>query len=323
MITIRVKKVLFILLLTGLAQLCTGFEIPCPDQIQMIRFNTTSMSADKFEKDKILEFVQDLENTVQVENAEVSVPEDHNFHNVVTLIWENGQKETFCFHKLDDRWYMRDKDGIVYQNAEFICNYIEIVDVRQQSDVTIILNLPDTELLAFWPGDELLDERYVFAVQMRTLLDSGITEQEAEETVRDRMLRDMQWYQYAVENGYQIDNEALQEYMKRYIEDIKNAQNCEEFTDRLDSLGMTVTQYMEKQKELYRISETIQYLYNSKYSEYQHGSDYIGETYCNDFIEYWNHFQMDVLQPEMSEYDFSDFEEKLDEASEFFHSLEQ
>lgn len=93
--------------------------------------------------------------------------DEKEFHIPVTLHYTDGTKDTYCFFKVDDTFYMKNEAGSVYADADFIGEYVSLPeeqdtgfnqDSELQSGVSI--HLPDELALSMAKDMEVLDERY-------------------------------------------------------------------------------------------------------------------------------------------------------------------
>ena len=94
------------------------------EKLQYLQFNSTRMDVKKYPTQQLSRFWEDLGSTVSVENEEMKEPaEDKNFPSVL-LIYEGGETESLKFFKDSDKWFMETQDGTVYENADFITEWI-------------------------------------------------------------------------------------------------------------------------------------------------------------------------------------------------------
>lgn len=179
----------------------------------------------------------------------------------------------------------------------------------------ILLNMKLKELGIVYSTTDL---RAAFAMEMQLQLGKWNTMQEAAQAVRAELVWKMDQYQYAVCNGYALTQEELDVRMEEQDTIIKSASNFEEMELYYKECGTTYDTYSKDLREYSRIQFTIEKLKNSNYEEFRHGNDQIGDTICENAVEYWTYFLLDVVYPATETYNEENLIPLLDKAEEFY-----
>lgn len=305
-----------------------GIQIQALDNIEKIQLNTMRMDAKRYGKDRVSRIVDNIKSTVQVQEEKArEIYRGENYYTI-SLIYQDGTKDVFSFYEAQDEWYMETSDGEIYENAGFIVDCFGIKDVSTMdvstmdgSGGTISLDWIESskDILELGTQFDSFDLRYNFARDVRSSIGSGSIEDQAISFIRERWINEMKIYQYAVNEGYGISEEELTKRIERDINILESAANYEEAEKYYEEAGTTIRETLEKDRESYRISETINDMYSAKYEQFKNGQDEIAGKVYDDMRDYLNAFYMDIVFPEAENYDMSSFLQELDEAEEFYH----
>ncbi|MDE7206819.1 MAG: hypothetical protein K2N90_06635, partial [Lachnospiraceae bacterium] len=280
------------------------------ENISAVQFNTARTKA----KRNFQGFVDSVQNTVTAENKADSVQRADNY-DVVSLIYEDGAKDIFYFFNQDNMWYLETPDGGQYKNADFITDYIERVDITESK--TTFVQKPAVWQLELEKETEVFDTAFFFKeLVYYNVNERGMAKEEAINDARKSMQTDRTLYQYALENGYGLTRQEMQLLLQEEIAQAKLAENYEEVSALYREQGLILEAYLENREEKLAVSKTIGNLYNAKYEEFRHGKDTIKGQICENVTEYWNAFLLEEVQPQMAEYDFSEFQKELDAAED-------
>ncbi len=99
-------------------------SIPNPEAISQIQLRTVKISREDYPSKKLDNLLKSIEDTVLVESGKNKRLERNDEFTSVLLIYEDGTKEKFFFFENDGKWYMETEQGILYENAEFIKDYV-------------------------------------------------------------------------------------------------------------------------------------------------------------------------------------------------------
>ena len=277
-----------------------------------------------------LENLESISRADQVEKREIRREKDYL---VVTLGYENGEKENLFFFRPEDGedWYLQTGDGRIFEGAGFITDYVNIEEAAFGPE-------PQEGFALFMEPDELKqsaeltgrlkemgvffstgDMRALFADEMRTQRKLWETEKGALEAVAEELTQRMEQYQYALQKGYAPTEEEIDNRLEEITARIREASNFAEFETALKECGTTCERYLQDRREIYRISLATEKLYAAAYEDFRHGNDRIGDRVSGDFTEYWTYYLLDVVYPAMESYNENTLEPLLKEA--FYISL--
>ena len=160
------KRKIWIVLMT-LSAIClfSGWDRDTTkeEKLQYLQFNSTRMDVKKYPTQQLSRFWEDLGSTVSVENEEMKEPaEDKNFPSVL-LIYEDGETESLKFFKDSDKWFMETRDGTVYENADFITEWIPYEEPENTEDQPSVITSAEI--------DEELFVTYLDALKKKELSD--------------------------------------------------------------------------------------------------------------------------------------------------------
>lgn len=306
---VRIKKTsgflvaVFIILLTGCARQ-TDLQIPEISQVSAIQVNT--LRNDRVEGDRIEAFLKGMSEAAPVKEKESILARQEANDIYVTFYYKEEQKEldTYRFFQADGEWYLEDREGMVYENAGCIEDYIEITEAGGNTTTNIIL--PSKQLILLGAETEY-DIRYRFAL---------LAESRGESMTMNQMKLEEIIYQYALENGYELSSEEQAEWIESRQAD--KAENYEEAQAQYQEMGISLQEAIEGTRELEYQAAVRQKLYDAKYEEFRRGENRIGDTECGTVEEYWNTFIQNVIFPSMEEYDMTAFEAQAEEAEQYY-----
>ena len=178
------------------------------EKLQYLQFNSTRMDVKKYPPQQLSRFWEDLGSTVSVENEEMKEPaEDKNFPSVL-LIYEDGETESLKFFKDSDKWFMETRDGTVYENADFITEWIpyeESENTEEQPRVLTSVNI-DTELFGTYldilKNQELSDLEGEVAYKTAAFRQQGTASEKINDEVRRVFINRWKLFEYAKEKGF-------------------------------------------------------------------------------------------------------------------------
>ncbi|MDO4298810.1 MAG: hypothetical protein Q4C59_10125 [Lachnospiraceae bacterium] len=329
------KKILclFIPLLAFSAAPAAKAELALPDAeaVTAVQINTLKCAADKWGKSWISNLLKALNKAIPVQTPSSEELKKGDWYDTLCLSYEDGTKDIFCFFIENDIWYMEDTDGIIYENADFITDYITQGYALLGSEKETAKTTPDTgypiTTLSAPSGDtleldQLLDThdlRYHLTLKIRENIQSGLSEETAVTNAREWLKNRFLLYQYALGEGCEPTEEDFRESLEFYITSLEQAENYDEIKPYFEEAGTTLRQFLKKSKEQYRVHLTIQNLYQNISEEFRNGNDQIGDKVCENIDEYWSTFLLDTVYPAMEAHDFSEFTKQMDEAESFYY----
>lgn len=135
-------------------------------------------------------------------------------------------------------------------------------------------------------------------------LNNGYSEEQAEETAKNRLISKYSIYYYAKENGYEVTDEHIKSVIKKMKEDFAKASNRSDFEAFLNGLDMTSDEYFDSQYENLLIYETIanfkQNCFNNFSKEFD-SSKYSQQIFEDMFDEYYAKIVNDIILNEQIE----------------------
>ena len=295
-------------------------------QIDGFKFHHEFNGGKRFDR-----FAESLEAVAPIRDDEVQVG---NLGHVVTLTYEDETKERFQFIQAeadDSVWYVETEDGAVYQNAEFITEYIEgspwIENPGTATGTGIEINDPDglremirlrlnlEEMGLFYSTTDL---RAAFALEMLEQRSLFADEETALEMARTELAADLERYQYAVEHGYDLSEEELDARIAEWNDMLTASPDFGELETCYAGQGTTFEAMRGAQRESDRVRFVNQNLYDEVCKTFRRGNDRIGERVCENTEEYWLYYQLDVIAPAMEDYSEGTLTPLLDEAETFY-----
>lgn len=276
-------------------------------------------------------FAESLEAVAPIREDEVQVG---NLGHVVTLTFEDETKERFQFIQAeadDSVWYVETEDGTVYQNAEFITEYIAGSPWTEDSGIPtgagIAINDPDglremiqlrLELEEMGLSYSTTDLRAAFAMEMLEQRSLFADEEAALEMARTELAADLQRYQYAVEHGYGLSEEELDLRIAEWNDMLTASPDFEVLEACYAEQGTTFDAMRGAQREADRIRFVNRNLYDEVCKTFRRGNDRIGDRVCENTEEYWLYYQLDVIAPATEDYSEETLAPLLDEAEAFY-----
>lgn len=232
------------------------------------------------------------------------------------LHYEDGTKRLFWFFAEDGNWYMEDFGAVVYKNADFITEYIQVSNSEETAGT---FEFSNPYILDLYQKFDTLNMDYYFAREVIVELDYGRSEEEAIEAVRKRIMNRMLLYRYASSHGFDCTGQEVSERMEEYIRQVEKTENYDSVEKLFADKNITYREYMEKSKKEMGIRFAIDKLYQSKTQEFRHGNDTVKGVVYDKLQEFWAAFVEQVVYPEMNLYDSGDIERQLDDAEQYFH----
>lgn len=123
---------------------------------------------------------------------------------IVTLHGEEQSKESFFFYQdaeTKGRWYVKDEEQRIFQNVEFITEYIKV----SADDYAA-----EGKLKELGAAYSTTDMRAFLAVEVQNQKALYDTEEAAVAAARDFLKKKMAQYEYAVRKGYTLSDEELE-----------------------------------------------------------------------------------------------------------------
>lgn len=256
----------------------------------------------------------------------------------VTLRYEEGEKRaTLLFFQPEaeaEQWYVETEDGTIFEGGDFIEDYVNVARTEpegsEESAAGELLFEPEkiqqyvnlNRLLAdLGVSCSTQDMRALLAMETLDQMELWDTEEEALQAAREELAWRMQQYSYAVQEGYALTEEELDERITEKDAMITSAPNFSDLEAAFEECGSSYEEYQQAVREEYRITCTIEKLYDAVYEEFRHGNDRIGDTVCGDVAEYWSCYLAGIVYPGTEDWKETTLVPMLDEAEEFCDSM--
>ena len=255
----------------------------------------------------------------------------------VTLRYEGEKRATLLFFQPEaeaEQWYVETEDGTIFEGGDFIEDYVNVARTEpegsEESAAGELLFEPEkirqyvnlNRLLAeLGVSCSTQDMRALLAMETLDQMELWDTQEEALQAAREELAWRMQRYRYAVQEGYALTEEELDERMAERDAMIMAAPNFSDLEAAFAECGSSYEEYQQAVREEYRITCTIEKLYDAVYEEFRHGNDRIGDTVCGDVAEYWSCYLAGIVYPVTEDWKETTLVPMLDEAEEFCDSM--
>ena len=255
----------------------------------------------------------------------------------VTLRYEGEKRATLLFFQPEaeaEQWYVETEDGTIFEGGDFIEDYVNVARTEpegsEESAAGELLFEPEkirqyvnlNRLLAeLGVSCSTQDMRALLAMETLDQMELWDTQEEALQAAREELAWRMQRYRYAVQEGYALTEEELDERMAERDAMIMAAPNFSDLEAAFAECGSSYEEYQQAVREEYRITCTIEKLYDAVYEEFRHGNDRIGDTVCGDVAEYWSCYLAGIVYPATEDWKESTLMPMLEEAEEFCDSM--
>lgn len=255
----------------------------------------------------------------------------------VTLRYEGEKRAMLLFFQPEaeaEQWYVETEDGTIFEGGDFIEDYVNVARTEpegsEESAAGELLFEPEkirqyvnlNRLLAeLGVSCSTQDMRALLAMETLDQMELWDTQEEALQAAREELAWRMQRYRYAVQEGYALTEEELDERMAERDAMIMAAPNFSDLEAAFAECGSSYEGYQQAVREEYRITCTIEKLYDAVYEEFRHGNDRIGDTVCGDVAEYWSCYLAGIVYPVTEDWKETTLVPMLDEAEEFCDSM--
>ena len=255
----------------------------------------------------------------------------------VTLRYEGEKRAMLLFFQPEaeaEQWYVETEDGTIFEGGDFIEDYVNVARTEpegsEESAAGELLFEPEkirqyvnlNRLLAeLGVSCSTQDMRALLARETLDQMELWDTEEEALQAAREKLAWRMRRYRYAVQEGYALTEEELDERMAERDAMIMAAPNFSDLEAAFAECGSSYEEYQQAVREEYRITCTIEKLYDAVYEEFRHGNDRIGDTVCGDVAEYWSCYLAGIVYPATEDWKETTLVPMLDEAEEFCDSM--
>lgn len=303
-------------------------EFPPIEEITSVQQGSIKIDA-KHHKSQFTELMEYLEEAEPLDKeTSKTLHRQEAYTHPVIFRYEDKTKDFFYFFKENGNFYVETGEGNFYKNNDFGEAFGLIDPTEEQAtdndaaeeNIQVDMTEEDAaylkECMELETRFETLDTTFCFTTSVLRSIRDGNSEESAVTSTKENMLYEQKQYLYAVNNGYQISDEELDESMEAnllFAEPVKKAYEkiCAE-------AGTTYEEHLNKNRENFRKFFSINKLREAKRQEFRAGNDTINGKEYWDTTDYYNGFLLEVLYPEAENYDMSDYLKELDEAETYY-----
>lgn len=307
------RKILVILMTLSTVCLFSGWDRDetKEEKLQYLQFNSTRMDVKKYPTQQLSRFWEDLGNTTPAENEKPEEPaEDKNFPSVL-LIYEGGEIESLQFFKDRDKWFMETWDGTVYENADFITEWIPYEEPENTEDQPSVITSAeiDEELFVTYldalKKQELSDLEGEVVYKIAAFRQQGVPEEKIQDQVRQIFIKRWKLFDYAEKEGFFPTEEEQDQMVEDCIAKIKDQPYYAEYDKICKDAGLSFDDIVRKNKDLICELELTNKFYDDRTAEFREGKDISDGHIYENFREYSIAFMEENIysqEPESEEY---------------------
>lgn len=307
------RKILVILMTLSTVCLFSGWDRDetKEEKLQYLQFNSTRMDVKKYPTQQLSRFWEDLGNTTPAENEKPEEPaEDKNFPSVL-LIYEGGEIESLQFFKDRDKWFMETWDGTVYENADFITEWIPYEESENTEDQPSVITSAEIdeelfgEYLDALKKQELSDLEGEVVHKIAAFRQQGTPSEKIEEEVRQIFIKRWKLFDYAEKEGFFPTEEEQDQMVEDCIARIKDQPYYAEYDKICKDAGLSFDDIVRKNKDLICELELTNKFYDDRTAEFREGKDISDGHIYENFREYSIAFMEENIysqEPESEEY---------------------
>lgn len=307
------RKILVILMTLSTVCLFSGWDRDeaKEEKLQYLQFNSTRMDVKKYPPQQLSRFWEDLGSTTPTENEKPEEPaEDKNFPSVL-LIYEGGETESLRFFKDNDKWFMETRDGTVYENADFITEWIPYEEPENTEDQPSVITSAeiDEELFVTYldalKKQELSDLEGEVVYKIAAFRQQGTPSEKIEDQVRQIFIKRWKLFDYAEKEGFFPTEEEQDQMVEDCIARIKDQSYYAEYDKICKDAGLSFDDIVRKNKDLICELELTNKFYDDRTEEFREGKDISDGHIYENFREYSIAFMEENIysqEPESEEY---------------------
>lgn len=307
------RKILVILMTLSTVCLFSGWDRDeaKEEKLQYLQFNSTRMDVKKYPPQQLSRFWEDLGSTTPTENEKPEEPaEDKNFPSVL-LIYEGGETESLQFFKDSDKWFMETRDGTVYENADFITEWIPYEEPENTEDQPSVITSAeiDEELFVTYldalKKQELSDLEGEVVYKIAAFRQQGAPSEKIEDQVRQIFIKRWKLFDYAEKEGFFPTEEEQDQMVEDCIARIKDQSYYAEYDKICKDAGLSFDDIVRKNKDLICELELTNKFYDDRTEEFREGKDISDGHIYENFREYSIAFMEENIysqEPEHEEY---------------------
>lgn len=316
------RKISIILMTLSAVCLLSGWDRDetKEEKLQYLQFNSTRMDVKKYPSQRLSRFWEDLGNTVPAENKDIKEPaEDKNFPSVL-LIYEGGETESLHFFKEDAQWFMETQDGVIYENADFITEWIPYEEPENTEEQPRVLTSAkiDTELFQIYldalKEPDISELEGEVSYKKAAFQREGLSPEEIEEQIKTVFTNRWKLFEYAEREGFFPTEEEREQMEEDCIARIKGESYYAEYDKICQEEGASFDDIVRKNKDLICELELTHKFYNDRMAEFTEGKDITDGHIYTSFGEYSQAFM--IKQIYAKELESEEYKTKLLELEE-------
>lgn len=317
-----IVAVIVIGLVTCLYSRPSSIQLPEYDSIAKVYIDSVKMEPGKFGRENLEILMKNIETAMPATRLQAMQTERDDNYFVITFVDKNEKSTIFYFYRVDGKCYMETKNGELYEDANFIEEYLtgDWGWHPAPKGLAAGMNVPQ-EATVRYALDTEYDVRYWLYSEITESMTEGLAEEAAITKAKETILREYRLYQYAVENGYQISDEEYEEILEERIAEAKQQENYMAAEQVCEKLGTTQESNIRKSSEwIWRMEDTIDYMQFCFYNEFREGNDTVDGVEYNSAGDYRNASMNYLILSVIDTIDISDFERELDAAEQYYRN---
>lgn len=311
------KRLISIILIILLFALClllfwknnssqkSKISIENPEKISQIQFRVFKIPKEEYPSEKLESLLKCLEETVPVDSGKAKTLERGDDFTSVLLIYEDGSKDKFFFFKDHEKWYLETDDGVFYENAEFIEDYVTPGELQAQEPPVLRL-YPDTldiyaSVFHEW---ETSDTEFETLYYRERYEKQGFSKEDSILKTEQKLSDRQKLFDYAEKEGFFPSEEEQDRLVEEAVLAIQETENYEECNELCQEYGFSLEDTVRMSKDSIVEEEIRDVIYRRKALEFMEGNDSIDGHVCEDLNEYYTLFLRTYVY-EKSEWDSS------------------
>lgn len=283
------------------------------DEVAKIQLDSYKSTPDEFGEEKVEAFMGKLEEAIPLEEGkEIERDKNPNSYQVISLIYNDEERDMFYFFRKDGEWYIETMSGTIFYGEEALSEIIQFGDVEGGPGVfSMSLEKEDVrkliELKQSFAEDGL---EYYFATDLLQRELEGYTKETALEDTKKWIEEKYRLYQALIEAGYEVTDEELKEAIEEEMDVIRPAENYDDFYAEYlvlyEEADTSVEEILQKEKGRIRYNRMSEKLYAEKYEDFRTGKDTIADQTYDDFLSYYNAYMSEKILPLTEKYDLTE-----------------
>lgn len=294
-------------------------EIPEESEIVTVQKDTVKVSAEDFGREVLSRLTEDMEGAVPLSFVKAKKAEREGKYYALSFLYQDGTRDIFRFYRKNDKWYLEDKQGNVYGEADFITEYApayeKVTESDNQWEVLLMAEPADKELIQY--GMETnYDMRLRLAGLVSYHLGRGSALEDALQQAYFSMKMERVLSRCAEREGCAASEEEYAEYLRQKLTYLEQQKGFERLEAPYKEAGTTYREASEAGAYWGRISYSVEKLRQAKQEAFRNGEDTIDGVVYDTADEYWNGYAWKALEEAEETVDFTEFDREFEKARE-------